>query len=298
MNVLKHLKKTLQNEMGIIPLLLGAAAGGAAGWFGSQKKVNTDPYGNLNPEQKALTQRLGPYFNSVINTPAETYPGQLTAPISQGEQSVVDSSNRLAAMSEGGYASLINPDPNVYNNLFDTEVANPTIANWRQNTQPIIEEALPSFSIARGKTVGSALDTVNNNLLQQRYTGWNAAQDRRLQALGQAPVSMGQWGANAAVPRVIEQSGLTAKYQDWAAGNTNKLSSIDQMLKFLGLSTGTTTISNPYAGVAGALTGAMSGASWGASMADAGGAGDTTSAGTGAGITYTGPGGMGQTFKL
>jgi len=70
------------------------------------------------------------------------------------------------------------------------------------------------------------------------------------------------------------------------------------MLKFLGLSISTTTISNPYAGVAGALTGAMSGASWGASMADAGGAGDTTSAGTGAGITYTGPGGMGQTFKL
>ena len=57
----RHLCKTLSNEHGIAPLLLGAGlvAGGALSGLGSylgRGKQTYDPYGTLNPEQKAIVQ--------------------------------------------------------------------------------------------------------------------------------------------------------------------------------------------------------------------------------------------------
>jgi hypothetical protein len=200
-------------------------------FLGLWNKKQVNPYGSLNPEQVALNKKLGSYFSSVVDTPSETYPGQLTENISPEEQKIVDSSNRLAAMAE----TSLGYDSKTFNQQFQSEVADPTYANFSRNAQPILEEALPTFSIARGKIVSDALSGISENLLTQR----NATRESALNRQMQLPDVMASYAKNAAIPRVLKQAGLDKSYLEWVRGNDSKASSINQMLNFLGISTGT-----------------------------------------------------------
>lgn len=259
----------------------GAVLGGGAGFMGSKTKKNYDPYGELNPEQKQMTQALGPYLTNQINTDPKLYEGQLSEPISNEELGIVGSSNRLAAMSESGYSDLINPDLNAYNKQFDEQMANPQYSMFRRNVLPGIQEAMPTFSTAMGETTKRGYQDVTDTLSQQRYAGWQAAQDRRLQAMGQAPSTMAQFGQNAAVPRALQQAGLDRSYSEWMRGQDQKNTSVNQMLSFLGLRTSTTEYTKPLEPYANMITGAMKGATWGGSLGLGGGGTTPTTGGTG-----------------
>ena len=218
-------------------MLAGGIGGSLISTYGSKGKYR--PYGAMNPDQQQMSKALGPYLQNQIGASPEMYSGQLTAPMTGGEQQIVGSNNRLAAMSEGGLAALINPDISAYNKQFDEQVANPQYSSFRQNVLPGLQESMPTFSTAMGAATQRGYNDVTNNLAQQRYQGWQDAQNRRLQAITGGAGAMNQYAQTAAIPRLIEQAGLGNAYNEWTRGQTAKSNSVAQMLNFLGLSSGT-----------------------------------------------------------
>lgn len=200
-----------------------------------------DPYGALNPEQKAITQQLGPQIQSELGKSAQDYMygGQLSAGITPGEQDVVGQNARMNAIAGNTYGQLANyNDPN-FDQQFDTEITNPTLQNFTRNIQPLLEESLPSFSTARGNVISRNLGDLQNNLLQQRYAARGAAKDRALSALSGSN-NYFQGAANIqSIPREIQQAGLDRQYQNFVTANSQKQNSLQNALSFLGLSTGT-----------------------------------------------------------
>lgn len=211
--------------------------GGGLGFLAGKKK-KVDPYGTLNPEQRSLTKALGPYFQGQLEND-NSYGGELNARIGQGELDNIESYNRLNALRNNSLSSIFTQDPQALNEEFDNQVAKPTYDYFSRNVQPLIEESLPTFSTARGQVVGRNLADITGNLATQRF---NAQQTRREQILG-ASGALDSSGAVTqginAIPREIQQAGYDRQYQSFVQGNQEKQNSINQMLSFLNLSTGT-----------------------------------------------------------
>lgn len=212
--------------------------------FGTKQKV--DPYGTLNPEQRALNQSLGPELTKSATAPASNnlYTGNLTAPITSGEQTVVDNAARANVTANNTYGTLGTYDPATFNKQFDEEVANPTFESYKRNVLPGIQEAVPGFSTARANITARGLQNTSDQLLQARNAARTTAQQTALNALqGQSNYNVN--AANiAAIPRVIQQAGLDAQYKNFIQANQQKQDSINQALNFLGISTGTVTQQN------------------------------------------------------
>lgn len=247
-----------------LPLILGAAALGAAAGGGAallSKKPKVDPYGTLNPEQVALTKSLGPEITSRATGDASQYlyGGQLNAPISDGEQNVVDNAARLNAVAAGTYNTLGTYDPKLFNDQFDSEIADPTYESYKRNVLPGIQESVPGFSTARADVTAKGLQNVSDQLLTARNTARTAAQQTALSALQQGSNYNVNAANIAAVPRVIQQAGLDKSYQNFIQANAQKSDAVNQALNFLGISTGTSYQEpNPLqAALAGAGAGAQ-----------------------------------------
>lgn len=210
------------------------------GLFGDYRDV--DPYGTLNPEQRNLVKALGPRLQAIsAGGPQQyRYGGQLSMDITPEEQNAVDRYGRIAALSEPSLSKLVNYDDAAFNEQFTNEIANPAFDDFRRNTQPLLEEALPTFSTARANVLSRNLGDLQNNLLQTRFNAREAAKNRSLDAIGAA----GQFGATSAaiasIPREIKQAGFDREYGDFIQANQQYQTAINQMLNFLGISTGTT----------------------------------------------------------
>ncbi len=221
-------------------LAFGPVGKGLADMFGNNKS-GVDPYGALNPDQRQLSQALGPQLTSAVNAPYTNYlyPGQTTAPITQGEQDVVNNSSRMNAVAGKTYDQLATYDPQKFNQDFNNEIQDPTFANFKNNIEPYLAQEIPSFGTARANVVARNLTDLQNNLLQQRFTSNQAAKDTAINALNSANTYNQGAEAIAAVPRVIQQAGLDAQYNNFIQANQQKQNSVNQALNFLGISTGT-----------------------------------------------------------
>lgn len=193
------------------------------------------PYGTLNPEQGALVKSLGPQLQKSASE-LSMYPGQLSAPISQGEMDVVGNSARLSAMANNTFNNL-QYDPTRFNQEFESEIAAPTYSSYARNVLPLLQEAVPGFSTARGNITRRALLDVNDQLLTARNTARTSAQKLALDAATQGGAYNTSALKIAAAPREITQAGLDRSYNDYLQANKTKQTSIDQALNFLGIST-------------------------------------------------------------
>lgn len=209
-------------------------------WFSTTK---TDPYGTLNPEQVNLNKNLGPDLTNRATGDYSQfmYPGQLQAPISQGEQDVVNNAARTNAIAGNTYNRIAQYDPNQVNEDFNTNIARPSTQNWMNDVAPYLRENLNAFSSEQGNVLARAALTNQNNLNQQRMDYQQQARTNALSALTGAS----NYNTNAlniaAAPRAIQQAGLDKAYNNFIQANAQKSNSINQALQFLGISTGTTT---------------------------------------------------------
>jgi len=251
--------KVIKDKRGINPLLAGALIGGGVGAIGglfSKKKVTQGT--SFNPEQQALSRTLGSSLSGALAGGSEQFPGQLTAPISPLESQNV---SRLGALGQDTLGSLINIDDAAFDQRFRQEIVNPTFRDFRTNIQPLIEESLPSFSIAKGNAVRRGAQEVGDDLLQQRFAAREAGRDRALKGIGQ----LGDLAEFSAIPRLIQQAGLEREFARFTQGNADRDRNIGRALSFLGLSTKTET-SEPST-ASNVLGGAATGASGGALLA-------------------------------
>lgn len=224
-----------------------ASAFGVGGKFLADKlgkRDNVDPYGALNPEQRQVTQALGPRLVSNMDPSAFRYGGQLSQAIDPNEQAIVDRFSRLAAVNADALGKFNYDDAN-FNDQFQQEIADPTFRDFKTNLAPYLEQELPTFSTARVNVLAREGRGVTDMLLKQRFAAREAAKDRALRAIDTAG-SYGTAAAQlAAIPREIKQAGLDRSYLAFLQENKSAQTNIDQMLNFLGIST-VTRESDPF----------------------------------------------------
>ena len=250
--------------------------GAVAGYLGGTKgkKAQSDPYGQLNPEQRAVNTQLGSDLKDT--TFGTQYGGQLTAGMDPTESAFYNPTR--AGLMSGTLDSMLQSanDPTAFNNQFNQGMVNPTMQNWQQNIAPGIDEAYSNFSTARGAARQRSLSDVNNSLTMQRYQGQEDAKNRALNAMGQYQ----NVGNYAAAPRIFQQQGLDRAYNEFTRGNEQRGKNIDAGLKFLGIGTGTYTPAVQDTRLSGAIQGGLSGALMGSLMGGGGGVGGVSSSGS------------------
>lgn len=251
----------------------GAVVGGGIGYLSGKKGKAADPYGTLNPEQKALTQRLGPYFNNTLASGPKLYEGQLVEDLGTNEAASLSRAQALQNNAGDTLSRLSGVNAN-FDEQFATEMADPTLDYYRRNIAPTINEEYAGFSTARANAVASGEKDVSQQLLTQRFAAREADKNRQLQAAGMVPGLATNMAEIAAIPRSIKQAGLDKSYLDYVRGSEEKANSVNQMLNFLGISTGTAAQDDTR--WSSALAGAMGGAQIASSIGGAGSATKTS----------------------
>jgi hypothetical protein len=196
------------------------------------KEVST-----LSPEQQRVQRLLGTTLEDRLGAGPQQFEGQLTAPITAGEESVLARNARLSALSEGTLSDLINIDPAALDARFRREVVTPTFETFRTETAPLIQESLPTFSTARGRAIERATGNLQNQLLQARFGATESARNRALQAIQSAQDLARTEAQIQSVPRVIEQAGLDRDFLNFTQANQQFSSDINSALGFLNIGT-------------------------------------------------------------
>ena len=214
--------------------------------FFTGKKATTirNDYGTLNPEQKALTQQLGPQLKSLTANPS-FYSGNYTADMTPGEQDVLTQNSRLSALGEKGLSSaLLGEFPEDY---YQNSVYKPLLKQYKEDIQPSIEESYAGpngsgyYGSARANAVSKGYRDVYDTLANKRAElAWNA-QNNIPNAINAANSLSTTSAAIQAAPRLIKQYGLDKQYEEWTRGKAEQKAYIDQALDFLNISTVTDT---------------------------------------------------------
>lgn len=212
--------------------------GGVGEWlFGKKAKVN--PYGALNPEQVNVNKQIGPYLQSRISQGPTAYGKTMTAEFGDDEQGVLNKYNTLSDSRNAALQRILGTSDTSFDDEFTSEVADPTVDYFKREIQPLIEESLPTFSTARANVVGRNLTNLTGDLAQKRF---DARQLRRDQALQASNALDNAWSTAAernAVPREIKQAGFDREYIEFTRQEGEKTKYVNDMLNFLGISTGT-----------------------------------------------------------
>lgn len=193
----------------------------------------------LNPDQQQVGGDLRQTFqNQAAAGPRGwQYTGQLDAPMGQGEQGVIDNNARMNAIAGNTFGQIGTYDPNKTNEDFNKYIQQPSLQNWQANEAPYLREQLSGFSSEQGNVLNRGLQTLNNNLSQQRMGYHQQAQVNALNALSGANTYNQGSMAIQSVPREIQQAGLDRHYQNFVQGNQAYQNSVNQMLGYLGIQT-------------------------------------------------------------
>lgn len=215
-------------------------------WITNPFGVNfdTNPYGAMNPDQEALSQQLGPDYQSILSQgpSAFEYGGNMTAPITPGMQSIVDQNQANVAPANQMYSGLMNnANPNQVNQWYDQYVQGPEQQNFQTNVAPYLREQAPGFGTAGEATVGQSENTLQNNLMAGRLAALQQGQQTGLQAAQDQTANNANQLSIAQVPYNIQQAGLTNEYNNFYNSSQEYQQSLNAMNQFLGISSGTTT---------------------------------------------------------
>lgn len=193
----------------------------------------------LSPEQEQLQKTLGPRLTAMASQgpAAYTYGGMLSAPITDPEQENVNAAARFGAVGGSTLNNLANYDDAGFNTQFQSEIADPTYADFKTNVAPYLEQELPTFSTARANVLARELGNTQNRVMQQRFTAREAAKNRALEATTRGADFYGTQAKTLAVPREIKQAGLDREFTNFYQGNQQYQAGINSMLGFLGIQT-------------------------------------------------------------
>jgi hypothetical protein len=239
--------------------------------FGKKPSVERDPYGTLNPEQKALVQKMGPYLLGRIgNVENNMYTGDYTSPLTQNEQEMISRNARLSALGEQGLQPLLRGEfPEEY---YQSAIYRPMLKRFQEDIQPVLEEqyAGPSgggyWGSARAGAVGKGYrDLIDTATAERGKLAWNVQQNVPL-AIGAANALSKTEAEIQQIPRLIEQYGLDQKYKEWVRANEADQQYINDALNFLNISTVTEKYKKGQKGLIGDL-GALVGAAIGTLIA-------------------------------
>lgn len=235
--LIEHFKKrVIQNKDGKINWMTGEGL-----LWGNSKEAETNPYGQLNPEQTSMTKALGPWLQSAAMNPAQQYTGEYTAPVSSGEQTAIDRNARLSALGEKGLEPLLAgefPEDYYQNTLYK-----PMLKQWQEDVQPQVEESYAGpggyWGSARAGAVGKGYRDLMDTLAAKRSElAWNVQQNVPNAITAANSLSTTEASIQS-IPRIIQQYGLDKKYTEWVRTRPESLPYIQYALNFLGLSTGT-----------------------------------------------------------
>lgn len=206
---------------------------------GSEEETN--PYGQLNPEQIEINKQLGSNLKSLLTTGAPGYTGEFTADMTPEEQALYDQTGRLNALAEEGFGNLLKGEfPEEY---YQSAIYRPMMKEWTENIQPLLEEQYAGggsyWGTPRADAVRGGLRDVTDTLAAKRAELGLKAKEWPITA-APAYASYAQGVGNVlATPRLIKQFGLESKYADWLRASPNNATYINAALAFLGQSTGT-----------------------------------------------------------
>ena len=207
------------------------------GFFSDFFEGKTKKESTLNPQQQAVNSTLGSRLNALIASGPSPYTGQLSEDISQPELDAISRFNALNQQSQQQLGNLINFDEEAFRNQFQEEIAQPTFRTFREEVAPLLTESLSGFGTQRANVLSRAANTLQNDLLQQRFTSREAALDRSLGAIASGrEQSAADVGINA-IPREIRQAGLDREFQRFVEANQRYGDDINRALSFLGITT-------------------------------------------------------------
>lgn len=262
-----YTKRTLGNEHGIVPLVVGGLlAQGVGSYLGSKTKTKIDPYGNLNPEQIKMFKATAPQIQerATADPSSYQYKGQFTAPLTQGEKDVISQNSRLSAVSQPMWETMINPLNTqgelgtALNNYYKDAIYSPMLKSYQEDIAPQIEEQYAGYG---GYWGGARADAVRKGY-RDLYDQLTAQRSKlAYDALVNAPNVANQYADFAtksaeiqAKPRLVDQFDLTAHYDDWTRAGETSRKYIDQALNFLDIQAQTAKETRPYAAAGSALT--------------------------------------------
>jgi len=213
----------------------------------------------LSPEQQQLMVGIGQYLQSQMGKGATPYTGQLTAPLSTGEQAAYDKSmSNLGGGLSTSAAAAVEAQKKALSGLSEQDVYN----QYMKYTAPsegkyLRETSIPTFkeSMVPGGTLRSTgTETGIGNMISQFGADQLSRIGQRIQsertnaitALGQAtPINalekqtadIGMAGEMGGIVRGVEQLELTNKLQEFIRTTPEMSPLIDKMLAYLNVGT-------------------------------------------------------------
>lgn len=241
--------------------------------FGSKGSYETDPYGALNPEQKTVMQSLGPKINTLAMNGAPTYTGDYTSPYTQVEQENLNREARLGAMSENWANQFqpgqINPEVDVNERRNLEQMFYGTGSN--PGAKALAEEQYAGSGGYWGTPRAQGVMNAYNEGVVNPYQNWRSqalqnSYQNSLNYMSGRSAQAQNVQSLAQIPRLIQDTGLQAKYNEWVRGQNMSKAYVDDALNFLNISSATTKYTPGQKGAIGDI-GALAGGAIGTMFA-------------------------------
>lgn len=220
--------------------------------FGEGGDTKTGTVQKWNRGQEELFGTLQDYLQKGIG-PGESYTGQLpgTVPMSNlenlslsGLEKMFSGEGNLYPQAGGALSSLMRMDPAMLDYIYKTTVSDPMMQQFSEEIMPTIKAAgAPRlWGTDYQKQEEMAARDLERALVQGKGAITENWLNRALQAaLGVPELMTGQMNMfesamrMGAVPRQIEEAGLTAEYQEWLRTQEEQKTKVNQFLAALGL---------------------------------------------------------------
>jgi hypothetical protein len=177
------IQRVVRDKRGVAPIVAGAGLGALAGGiFGRRDDRRTS---TLSPAQRQVQADVGARLRTLLRQPT-SFGGQVNAPLGQAELAAIERSQRLSRLGEESLGRIIPGAGPEFDEQFQREIVRPSVDTFRSEIQPLLEEALPSFSTARGQVLSRNLGQLQRDLLTQRFGAREAARERSLRGIDTA----------------------------------------------------------------------------------------------------------------
>lgn len=204
---------------------------------GSKPRVEIDPYGQWNPEQRAVGKQLGSNLRSYLTSGAPMYTGDFVAPLSADEQALVSNQARMNAITQPAFEELMSgkfPEEYFKSNIYD-----PMLKRYKEDIQPLVEEQYAGpggyWGSARAEAVRKGYRDLTDTLTGERA---RLAEEARRLPLEAAPAYADyvQTAAGTlAIPTAVKQLGLDKEYAEWVRTRPENAEYLNAALNFLTL---------------------------------------------------------------
>ena len=223
------------------------------------KKAGIQKISTLSPQQEQMMSGLGEFLMQSMGEGLPAYEGEMTAPISEGEQAAYDKS--LSSLA-GGMSSTASASTDAYKKaltgLSEEEVYNQYMKYTAPFEQKYLEDvSIPTFkeSMVPGGTLRSTgtergigdiieqygagqLGRIGERIASERANALGVlGQAGEMSALERQSPEMAEAAGYGGIARAVEQADLTAKMQEFVRTTPELSPVLEMMLGYLGIGT-------------------------------------------------------------